>query len=62
MFSNKSIILFIILLILGIIPGILYLFLHPGLKVIMLIVGLIFFLLPGLLYLIWPGKGGFLRG
>ncbi|WP_338983280.1 hypothetical protein [Spiroplasma endosymbiont of Othius punctulatus] len=57
--KNKSIILFIILLIMAIIPGIIYFFLHPKFKIVTLIILLIMAVIPGILYLIWPGKGGF---
>lgn len=57
--KNKSLVLFIILLICAILPGVLYYFMHPAMKMILLIILLICGVLPGVLYLIWPGKGGF---
>ncbi|AHI53060.1 hypothetical protein [Spiroplasma culicicola] len=52
-------VLTLILLLLGIIPGIIYWLLHPGHKIATLVLLLIFFIIPGLLYLLFP-KGGFL--
>ncbi|QHX36147.1 hypothetical protein STIUS_v1c05930 [Spiroplasma sp. TIUS-1] len=60
--QNKSLVLLIILLIMAIIPGIVYFFLHPKFKIVALVVLLVMAIIPGVLYLVWPGKGGFLKG
>jgi predicted membrane metal-binding protein len=55
--GNYSIVLLIILLILAIIPGLIYLILHPISKLGTLIILLILGIIPGILYLVWPSGG-----
>jgi uncharacterized membrane protein len=55
--GNYNIVLLIILLLLFIIPGLIYLILHPISKLGTLIILLICVIIPGILYLVWPSGG-----